>query len=83
MALTSIIFDIPRLNELSGSGESLLIVVIARKLALLFRNDFAAINEDLEDGLKLERDADELAVTWGFGTEVEAFRKKIGPSTSV
>jgi hypothetical protein len=78
-----VIFDIPRLTQLTGGDEAVLIGVIAHELAHVFRKDYVTIKEDLTDRLKLEDETDKLAVMWGFRTEVEAFRKKMGPPTDM
>lgn len=78
----NVYFDVNKLEEISGGDEEVKIGVIAHELAHVFLNHTTS-RDQRRRKLKYEDEADELASTWGFAKEIEAFRQKFGPPPPV
>ena len=74
----SVTFDTYRLVEECQNDKDVLIGVIAHEFSHVFCEHGIFVNEDFS--LKVEDEADKMAIKWGFKKEIKAFRKKI-PAT--
>lgn len=66
----NVCFDV---NKMSGHTDEVQIGIIAHELAHKF------LCHDETSGLDEEAEADDLAKEWGFTSEIDALRKKLGP----
>ncbi|GJQ58599.1 MAG: hypothetical protein D8M57_08970 [Candidatus Scalindua sp. AMX11] len=77
--VVQVFFNVDMLEDGSCGNDDVKIGVIAHELAHVYLKH--PHTSSGRKGLKNEEEADSLASHWGFGKEVKASRRKLGPPT--
>ncbi len=74
----AITFDPEKLVDMSDNEEIVLVGIIAHEIAHIFCGHEGSTGDLSED-----HEADDVARSWGFESEVNAMREKLGPATMI